>query len=99
MSLATLYRSYHLVGSFVGRGNQFIQLVKDLHCKLLTIGKQLQTFPHRIRDLNQYTSDVECECITTVPPWPSHRHDMKQLKCNDDGNFIKESRNGWDFFI
>ena len=33
--------------SFVGRGNQYIQLVKVLHCKLPTIGKQLPTFPHK----------------------------------------------------
>ena len=33
--------------SFVGRGNQYIQLVKVLYCKLSTIGKQQPTFPHR----------------------------------------------------
>ena len=29
------------MGSFVGRGNQYIQLVKVLYCKLPTIDKQL----------------------------------------------------------
>ena len=38
-----LYRSYH--DGFKDRGNQYIQLVKILHCKLLGIGKQLSTFP------------------------------------------------------
>ena len=51
MSLSTLYRSYQ-DGCFVGRGNQYIQLVKVLYCKLPTIGKQLPTFPHRVWDLN-----------------------------------------------
>ena len=32
--------------------NQYIQLVKVLHCKLPTISKQLPTFPNKIRDLN-----------------------------------------------
>ena len=41
---STLY-SHIMTGSFVGRGNQYIQLVKVLYCKLLTISKQLPTFP------------------------------------------------------
>ena len=40
----TLYRSYH-DGSFVGRGNQYIQLLKVLYCKLPTNCKQLPVFP------------------------------------------------------
>ena len=32
-------------GSFMGRGNQHIQLVKVLYCKLPNIGMQLPTFP------------------------------------------------------
>ena len=31
-------------GSFMGRGNQYIQLVKFLYCKLPTNGKQLPAF-------------------------------------------------------
>ena len=38
--------------SFMGRGNQCIQLVKFLYCKLPTIGKQLPTFPHRVRGVD-----------------------------------------------
>ena len=34
-------------GSFVARGNQYIQLVKVLYCKLPTICKQLPTFLHK----------------------------------------------------
>ena len=41
------------MSSFVGRGNQFIQLVKVLHCKLLTNGKKLPTFPHMVQGLER----------------------------------------------
>ena len=34
-----------MMGSFVGRGNQYIKLVKVLYCKLPTNGKQLPAFP------------------------------------------------------
>ena len=32
-------------GSWEGRGNQYIQLIKLLYCKLQTNGKQLPAFP------------------------------------------------------
>ena len=38
-----------MMGSFVGRGNQYIQLVKVLYCNLLTNGKQLPAFSHKVR--------------------------------------------------
>ena len=41
------------MSSFVGRGNQFIQLVKVLYCKLLTNGKKLPTFPHMVQGLDR----------------------------------------------
>ena len=41
-----------MMGSFVGRGNQYIQLVKVMYSKLLMIGKQLSTFPHKVWGLN-----------------------------------------------
>ena len=34
-----------MMGSFMVRGNQYIQLVKVLYCKLLMNGKQLPAFP------------------------------------------------------
>ena len=46
-------------GSYGGRGNQYIQLVRALYCKLLTIGKQLSTFPHNVRGLNLWTQRWE----------------------------------------
>ena len=33
------------MGSWKGRGNQYIQFVRDLYCKLPTNGKQLPAFP------------------------------------------------------
>ena len=38
-----------MTGSFMGRVNQYTQLVKALYCRLLTIGKQLPTLPHEVR--------------------------------------------------
>ena len=55
------------MGSFMGRGNQYIQLVKVLYCKLLTIGKKLSTFPHRVQGFEPPTTEVGSECVTTVP--------------------------------
>ena len=40
------------IGTLVGRGNQYVQLVKVLYCKLPTIGKILPTYPHKVRGLN-----------------------------------------------
>ena len=40
------------IGSSVGRESQYIQLVKSLYCKLLTISKHPPTFPHRVRGVN-----------------------------------------------
>ena len=36
-------------GSWKGRGNQYIQLLVVLYCKLLTNGKQLPAFPLEVR--------------------------------------------------
>ena len=41
-----------MTGSFVGRENQYMQLVKFLYCKLMIIGKQLPTFSHKVWGLN-----------------------------------------------
>ena len=39
-------------GSFMGRGNRYIQLVKPLYCKPPTISKQPASFPYRIQGFN-----------------------------------------------
>ena len=38
-----------MMGSLMGRGNQYIQLVKVLYFKLPTNGKQLPAFPLEVR--------------------------------------------------
>ena len=35
------------MGSWKGRGNQYIEFARVLYCKLLTNGKQLPAFPHK----------------------------------------------------
>ena len=40
------------MGSFMGRKNQYIQLVEGLYCKLSIIDKKLPSFPHRVQGLN-----------------------------------------------
>ena len=39
------YTGHIMMGSWKGRGNQYIQLVKVVYCKLPTNGKQLPTLP------------------------------------------------------
>ena len=58
------------MGSSVGRGNQYIQLVKALYCKLPTISKQLPTFPHKVQGQDCQSQKWEVKCVTTVPPLP-----------------------------
>ena len=68
------YTGHITLGSFVGTGNQYIQLVKFLYCKLPTIGKQLPTFPHIRSEV--WTADLRggrqvCyQCTTMAPFFP-----------------------------
>ena len=57
-----------MMGSFMGRGNQYTQLIKFLYCKLSVIGKQLRTFPHRVRGLNHRPQSWEGSVL------PLHHH-------------------------
>ena len=68
-------RSGHITtGSWKGRGNQYIQLIKVLYCKLPTIGKQLPAFTLEAVPRNQTpASEVGGESVTTLPPWPRER--------------------------
>ena len=56
-------------GSFVAKENQYIQLVKVVYCKLPTISKLLQTFPHKIWGLNRRPQRWEVSVIT-ASLWP-----------------------------
>ena len=58
-------------GSCEARGNQYIQWVKVLYCKLLTNGKQLPAFPlEAVPGTEPPASEVGGESVTTLPPWP-----------------------------
>ena len=57
-------------GSWKGRGNQYIQLVNVLYCKLLTNGKQLPAFPLEVRPGSEPRSQRWEASVTTQPPWP-----------------------------
>ena len=66
-----------MTGSFMGRGNQYIQLVKVLYCKLPTNGKQLPAFPLEVRLGFELQSDsgearVLPLCHHAPPPPPPH---------------------------
>ena len=50
-------------GSFVGRGNQYKQLVKVLCCKLPTTDKQLPTFPYMVQGLNRRPQKLEVSML------------------------------------
>ena len=56
------------MGSFVGRGNQQIQFVKVLYCKLPTIDKQLPTFLQKVQGLNQQLQRWELSVVPLCPP-------------------------------
>ena len=58
-----------MTGSFMGRGNQYIQLLKlFLYHKVPTIGKQLLTLLQGV-GFGPWTSGVGGECVTTVLQW------------------------------
>ena len=48
-----LFTGHIMTGSFMGRRNLYIQLVKVLYCKLPSVGKQLPTFPHMVWGLKR----------------------------------------------
>ena len=59
-----------MTGSFTGRGNQYIQLVKVLYCKLPTSGKQLPAFPHKVRGLNRRPHRWDASMLPLRHPGP-----------------------------
>ena len=72
-------------GSWKGRGNQYIQFVRVLYCKLLTNGKQLPAFP--------------LEAVPGIEPRPQrwearvlplcHRGPCSLCKCKNIAAFIE----------
>ena len=65
------YTGHIMTGSWKGRGNQYIQFVRVLYCKLLANGKQLPPFPlEAVPGTEPPASEVGGESVTTLPPWP-----------------------------
>ena len=60
-------------GSWKGRGNQYIQFVRVVYCKLLTNGKQLPAFP--------------LEAVPGTEPWPQ-RWEARVLPLCHRGPYI-----------
>ena len=59
------------MGSWKGRRNQYMQLVKVLYSKLSTNCKQLPTFPLEVRSGTELRfTEVGGESVTTLPQWP-----------------------------
>ena len=61
------------MGSWKGRGNQYIQFVRVLYCKLPTNCKQLPALPLQVMTgIEPWPQrwEVGGESVTTLPPWP-----------------------------
>ena len=68
-------------GSWKGRGNQYIQFVRVLYCKLPTNGKQLPAFPLKaITGIEPRPRRWEAS-VTTLPPWPPYTRMKKRVCC------------------
>ena len=81
-------------GSFIGRRNQYIRLVKVLYCKLPSSGKQLPAFPLEVRLGFEFRSqEVGGESVTTMPPCPLQGECYPPPPCPSFSNGIKHSQN------
>ena len=58
------------MGSWKGRGNQYIEFARVVYCKLPTNGKQLPAFPLTAMTDRSPAAEVGGESVTTLPPWP-----------------------------
>ena len=78
--LSTHCIGHIMTGSFMGRGNQYTQLVKFLYCKLPTNSKQLPAFPLEVGPGFELRSQRwEARVFTTLPPWPLQPQHQTQL--------------------
>ena len=68
MSLSTHCIGHITTGSFMGRGNQYIQLVKVLYCKLPTNDKELPALPPEVRQGTE-TRSQRWEARVLSPPY------------------------------
>ena len=58
------------MGSWKGRGNQYIEFVRALYCKLPTNGKQLPAFPLEAMPVADPRPQRWEASVTTLAPWP-----------------------------
>ena len=59
------------MGSWKGRGNQYIEFARVVNCKLPTNSKQLPAFSLKaVTGIEPPTSEVGGESVTTLPLWP-----------------------------
>ena len=68
-----------MMGSWKGRGNQYIQFVRVLYCKLPTNGKQLPAFP--LEAVSGIEPRPQRSEATVLPPCPPYL-DLKDLDNN-----------------
>ena len=84
MSLSTL-TGHITTGSWKGRGNQYIQFIRVLYCKLRTNGKQLPAFPLEVvRGLNPGLRGGRRECYHSA----THRGPLYKLLKFNTLNYI-----------
>ena len=70
-----------MTSSFMGRGNQYIQLVMVLYCKLPTNGKQLPAFPLEVRPGTKLQSQrLEVRVLPLCHRGPF----LRSLECEDN---------------
>ena len=69
------------MGSWKGRGNQYLQFVRVMYCNLLTNGKQVPAFPlEAVCGSNPGLSGGGRVLPTTLPPWPLS-NSYNKMKC------------------
>ena len=81
-------------GSWKGRGNQCIQFVRVLYCKLPTNGKQLPAFPlEAVRGSNPGLRGGRRECYhsATVAPTGGVIHSYRHFECPCPSTTIQDS--------
>ena len=58
-----------MMDSWKGRGNEYMQLVRVLYCKLLTNSKQLPAFPLEVDPGSKPQSQRWEVSVITLVPW------------------------------
>ena len=84
-----------MMGNWKGRGNQYIQLVKVLYCKLPINGKQLPAFPLEVGPGIELRSQ---RLKARVLPLCHHgsRYNQTLLQGNQQDCFLQGNQRDWD---